>query len=209
MYLILTITSGQELSSANRIQRNWCCLCFQRGSDVSDDEKHPTTFTVHYVVPRLLDTRENVWGSHINCTSPQALLKNQETCKFPKNMQPYRRATTHIQRHSEKRWPKRTLWTAPVLRCLVCRDTCVALGGGLGNRLCEAVKKEAFSSTPNAAVLDLKNKSAGGATRRGITEIIRGLGRSLVAVPSAHSSDFCPPLSPPGWDSNRQVTEKD
>lgn len=103
----------------------------------------------------------------------------------------------------------RTLWTAPVLRCLVRRDTCVALGGGLGNRLCEAVKKETFSSTPNAAFLDLKNKSAGGATRRGITEIIRGLGRSPVAVHSAHSSDFCPPLSPPGWDSNRQVTKED
>lgn len=76
----------------------------------------------------------------------------------------------------------RTLWTAPVLRCFVRRDTCVALGGGLGNRLCQVAKQEMFSSTPNAAFLYLKNKSTGGATWGGITEIICDRGRPPVAV---------------------------
>lgn len=76
----------------------------------------------------------------------------------------------------------RTLWTAPVLRCFVRRDTCVALGGGLGNRLCQVAKQEMFFSTPNAAFLDLKNKSTGGVIWGEITEIICDQGRPPVAV---------------------------
>lgn len=77
MYLIQTINSGWELNSINQIQKNWY-FCFQRGPDASDDEKCPTTFILHYVVPRLLDTIVNVWGSDNNWISPEALLKNQD-----------------------------------------------------------------------------------------------------------------------------------
>lgn len=166
MYLILTITSGQELNSGNQIQRNWCRLCFQRGSDVFDDEKHPTTFTVHYAVPRLLDTQDRM--SEVQTSIALAQKHFWKTRKHVSFHSTYN-LTWDTQR---SRVLARTLWTAPVLGCFVGKDTRVALGGGLGNVLCKVIKQKMFSSIPNAAFLDLKNKSTEGTTWE-ITDHVR------------------------------------